>query len=128
MKKSTFVILFVVAAMIFSLAASAFADKGRSDYYTDVEYWLRELRLAIEAGNQARINEVMAKLRTAVYEAIRYLTSIGEYDARLMGILDRANEAVAKKDVAPITEADVVADIVLNVKDEEKKPQEQNHS
>ena len=125
MKKSSIIILFVVAAMIFSLAATALAaDKSKGDYYGDINFWLGELNKAMQSGNRARINECLAKLRVAVYNTLRYLASIGEYDSSLMGIIERANEAVTKGDVSLLADASSVAENILGTP-ENKEPEPQ---
>ena len=113
MKKSTVVILLVVAAMLMGVVSSAMAAKERSDYYADIHYWLETLRSAINAGDSVMIKKALTELRLAVYAAMTYLASIGEYDSQLLEVIQKANDAVTKHDVELLTEAAVANEIVL---------------
>jgi len=126
MKKSTVVILLVVAAMLMGVVTSAMAAKSRSDYYADIHVCIENLRSAINRGDAAAIKKALTELRLAVYAAMTYLASIGEYDSRLLEVIQKANDAVTKHDVELITEADIVNWTVLG--DRQETPAASSHS
>lgn len=91
MKKSTILILFVLAAMILGVVASASASP-----YSDGVVAIEKIRFALDNGRKELANEGLAELRTAVYAGMRELAAKGEYRGDdLNACLDYANQAVS---------------------------------
>lgn len=91
MKKSTILILFVLAAMILGVVASASASP-----YSDGVAAIEKIRFALDNGRKDMANEGLAELRVAVYAGMRDLAAKGEYRGDdLNACLDYANQAVS---------------------------------
>ena len=95
MKKSTIFVLLLLAAMLLGVTVAASAE-SKNDYWAQINVALNKLEAAIDTNT--KVNEAMTNLRTVVYAGSRYLTSIGEYDARVNEILNFANQALTGKD------------------------------
>ncbi|MBR6090538.1 MAG: hypothetical protein IKP86_11430 [Anaerolineaceae bacterium] len=92
MKKSTILILFVLAAMILGITAAVSAE-SRTEYYGKIYEALTKLRYALQDSDKQAANTALGEVRTHVYAGMRYLAKIGAYDARAMAIVDNANKA-----------------------------------
>ena len=94
MKKSTILIIFVLAAMILGVVASASAV-STSKCYADGANAIDKIRVALDKGNKSGAEEGLAQLRNAVYAAMAELAAKGEYTDELNNCLTYATQAVS---------------------------------
>lgn len=92
MKKSVIIIVALVAVMLLSVVAAASAE-SREEYYGRINAALDNLEYALENKDKQAANTALGEVRVHTYSAMRYLASIGEYDSRLMAVVDNANKA-----------------------------------
>ena len=90
MKKSTILIIFVLAAMILGVVASASASP-----YSDGVVAIDKIRFALDNKNNDLANEGLAELRVAVYACMRELAAKGEYNPRLNDVITYAYQATS---------------------------------
>ncbi len=90
MKKSTILIIFVLAAMILGVAASASASA-----WSEGKVAIEKIRFALDKNNRDLANEGLGELRVAVYAGMKELAAKGEYSPRLNDALTFANQAVS---------------------------------
>ena len=93
MKKSTILIIFVLAAMILGVVASASA-MSTNQAYADGANAIDKIRVALDKGNKSKAEEGLAELRTAVYGGMTALAAKGEYSDELNNCLNYATQAV----------------------------------
>ena len=92
MKKSTILIIFVLAAMILGVVASASAV-SLSKCYADGANAIDKMRLALDKGDKEKAKVGLAELRSAVYAAMMELAARGEYTKELDACIDYATQA-----------------------------------
>lgn len=93
MKKTTLFILFVLAAMILGVAASASAE-SRHDYWGPIDAAIGKIEGALDQGKIADAQGYLGELRQAVYRGAAYLIKIGAYDPRVEDIVAFASKAI----------------------------------
>ena len=91
MKKRVIIIALLIV-ILFSVAAAASAE-SKEEYYGKIYNSLRDLGYALNDNDKPRANVVLGELRVHVYSCMRYMVKIGEYDSRLIKIVDNANKA-----------------------------------
>ena len=92
MKKSTILILFVLAAMILGITAAVSAE-SKTEYYGKIYESLTKLSNALHDKDKPAANVALGEVRVNVYAGMRYLAASGQYDSRAMAIADNANKA-----------------------------------
>ena len=97
MKKSTILIIFVLAAMILGVVASASAV-SLSKCYADGANAIDKIRVALDKGDKSKAEAGLAELRTAVYAAMMELAAKGGYTTELDRCLNLATQAVSGAD------------------------------
>jgi len=97
MKKTNLFILFVLAAMILGIAASASAA-SLSDFWGPIDSALGKIEGALDAGNIAAAQGFMTELRNAVYAGEAFMVKNNCYDPRVEGIITYANQAIGSAD------------------------------
>lgn len=111
--KKTVIILLTLAVLLFAITAVASAE-SKKEYYASISSALEELKAAIEKGDTAKAEELLAQIRKDVYAALRFLVKINAYDARLMGVITNAEAALKSADYEDlIKKADAIAYMVL---------------
>lgn len=90
--KKRVIIIALLTVILFSVVAAASAE-SKADYYVRIGVSLEKLRAALADKDKPAANIALGEVRTNVYAAMRYLATIGEYDARAMAIADNANKA-----------------------------------
>lgn len=104
MKKNVIIIVALVTVILFSVFANAYAQ-SKTDYYYRINAALDKLREAIDKGDKKAANIRLGDVRTAVYDAMKYLASLGQYDSRMVMIINKAAEATSKMDLRILDEA-----------------------
>ena len=93
--KKTVLILLAVMVMLFAVTVvTASAEESKTDYYDQIADLVARISAALKAGNQKEAEDLLELLRALIYRCGRYLVSIGEYDSRILQVLDIAQKAV----------------------------------
>ena len=92
MKKNAIIIVVLAAAILLSVVAATSAE-SRSEYYGQIMTALDKLSYALQDKDKPAANVALGEVRVLTYSAMRYLAKIGEYDSRLMAVVDNANKA-----------------------------------
>ena len=87
--------LVLILALVLTLLPCAAWGESKEEYGTAIQNALDSLADAFSGGNRAAVQSAILAVREPVYNAIRYLASIGEYDARCISILECAVAAVS---------------------------------
>ena len=67
--------------------------KSKAEYYYAINGLLTKLQEAILKGDSDEVAKLLKELREMIYKCATFLTSIGEYDARIMEVLSLAEGA-----------------------------------
>ncbi len=113
MKKSAIFVLLLVAAMILGVTAAASAA-SKADHWANINSALDELGAAIDQGNSKAANKALENVRTAVYNALKYLASINEYSAEVFKIIEIAQGAMNQGNSKILTEAYAINNAVFD--------------
>ena len=95
MKKSTIIVFLLLIAVMLGVTAVVSAD-SKENHYASVKVALETLYGALDRGDKSAAEKALMNVSTAVYDGMRYLASVNEYDPRAMEIINNASLAMNK--------------------------------